>query len=87
MKNNNQLAMGASKVDSGWQESINNHTLQRWVTRNNESMRRMMRAATKRAGVAKAMVTALRVVGNKEGKDGKGNGIGDKGGMQCRGQW
>jgi hypothetical protein len=26
VKNNNQLAMGASKVSGGWQESINNHT-------------------------------------------------------------
>ncbi len=42
----------------------------------------MMRAATKRVRAARATVTAMRVVGNKEGKGGKGNGIGDKGGMQ-----
>ncbi len=42
----------------------------------------MMRAATKRVRAARAMVTVMRVVGNKEGKGGKGNGVGDKGGMQ-----
>jgi hypothetical protein len=25
VKNNNQLATGASKASSGWQESVNNH--------------------------------------------------------------
>ncbi len=40
-------------------------------------------AATKRARVDKAMVTEMRVVGDKEGKgDDKKDCIGDKGGMQ-----
>ncbi len=33
------------------------------------------------------MVTVMRVAGNKEGKGGKGHDIGNKGGMQQRGQW
>jgi hypothetical protein len=33
----------------------------------------MMREAMKRARVARAMVTAMRVVGNKEGKGSKGH--------------
>ncbi len=39
---------------------------------------------TKRARVrvARAMMTVMRVVGNKEDKGGKGNGNGDKGGGQ-----
>ncbi len=39
-------------------------------------------AATKRA-----IVMAMRVVGNKEGEGGTGYGIGNEGGMQQRGQW
>ncbi len=39
----------------------------------------MMRAATKRARASRTM--AMRVVGNKEGKGGKGHGIGDEGGV------
>ncbi len=27
VKNNNQLATGASKAGSGWQESVNDHTI------------------------------------------------------------
>ena len=52
-------------------------------------MRHMMRAATKRVRAARAMVTAIRVVGKEEGKGSKGHGVGNKGGMQCRGlgQW
>jgi hypothetical protein len=38
----------------------------------------MMMAATKRARVEGAMVTAMRVVGNKEGKgDDEKDGVGD----------
>jgi hypothetical protein len=29
----------------------------------------------------------MRVAGNKEGKVGKDHGVGNKGGMQQRGQW
>jgi hypothetical protein len=42
-------------------------------------------AATKRARVDRAMVTEMRVVGNKEGKgDNKKDGIGDEGGVRQR---
>ncbi len=47
----------------------------------------MMRAMTKMARAARAMVTKMRVSGNKEGKGGKGHDIGNKGGVQQRGQW
>jgi hypothetical protein len=48
----------------------------------------MMMAATKRARVERAMVMAMRVVGNKEGEgDDKKDGIGDEGGVRQRGQW
>jgi hypothetical protein len=40
----------------------------------------MMMVATKRARVARAMVTAMRVAGNKEGKGGMGHGVGNEGG-------
>ncbi len=43
-------------------------------------------AATKRARVERAMVTAMRVVGNEEGKgDNEKDGGGDEGGVQRRG--
>ncbi len=38
-------------------------------------------AATKRERVARAMVMAMRVEGNKEGKGGMGHGVGNKGGV------
>ncbi len=42
-------------------------------------------AATKRARVERAMVMAMRVVGNKEGKgDNKKDGVGNEGGVQQR---
>ncbi len=45
-------------------------------------------AATKRARLERAMVTAMRVVGNKEGKgDDEKDGGGDKAGVRRRGQW
>jgi hypothetical protein len=47
--------------------------------------------AAKRAIVkmARAIATAMRMVGDKEGngKGGKGNGDGDEGGGRQRGQW
>jgi hypothetical protein len=43
--------------------------------------------ATKRARMARAMVTAMRVVVDEEGEGGTGHGIGDKGGMRQRGRW
>ncbi len=45
----------------------------------------MRRATKKRVKVARAMVTSIRVPGNKKGKGGKGPGIGNKGGVQQRG--
>ncbi len=39
-----------------------------------------------RARVARAMARVMRVAGNQEAMGGKGNGIGDKNGMQKRGQ-
>jgi hypothetical protein len=56
---------------------------QRWATTNDESMWQMMMAATKRARVERAMVMAMRVVGDEEGKgNDKKDGVGNKGGMQ-----
>ncbi len=83
--NNNQPAMGLTKAGGGWRESVDEATTQprRWAMTNNNSVRRMMIAATKRARVARAMVTAMRVVGNEEGKgDNEKNGGGNKGGVQ-----
>ncbi len=55
---------------------------------NNESMQRMMMAAKKRVRVERAMVRAMRVAGDKEGKgNDKKDGIGNKGGVRQRGQW
>jgi hypothetical protein len=53
---------------------------------NNKSVQWMMRAATKKARAARAMVTVIRVGGNKEGKCSKGPGISNRGGVQQRGQ-
>ncbi len=55
------------------------------TTNGTKSMRQMMRAATERARAARVMVRMMRVVGNKEGKGSKGNGVGDEGGVQGRG--
>jgi hypothetical protein len=85
----NQPVTGATKVSGGWQESVNKATTrpQRWVTTNNESVRRMVMAATKRARMARAMVTAMRVPVNKEDKGDTGHGVNNKGVMQQSGQW
>ncbi len=82
--NNNQPAMGLAKAGGGWRESVDKATTQprRWATMNNKSMRRMMMAATKRARVERAMVSAMRVAVDKEGKgDNKKDGVGDEGGV------
>ncbi len=42
----------------------------------------MVTAVTKRARMARAMVTAMRVPVDEDGKGGTGNGVGNKGGMQ-----
>jgi hypothetical protein len=63
-------------------------TQPRWrAATNNKSVRGMIRAATTRARVARAMVTAFRVAGNKECGGSKGHGISNEDGMQGRGQW
>ncbi len=46
----------------------------------------MMTVATKRVRVKRAMVTAMRVAGDEEGKgDNKKNGVGKEGGVRQRG--
>ncbi len=53
---------------------------------NNESMGRMMMAVTKRVRVTRVMVTAMRVVGNKEGQGNKeDDGVDEEGGVRQRG--
>jgi hypothetical protein len=88
--NNNQPATGSTKADGGWQESIDKATTwpQWWATMNDKRVQQMMMAATKRARVERAMVMAMRVASNEEGKgNNKKEGISDKGGMRQRGQW
>ncbi len=86
---NNQPATGAMKTGGGWQEGINEATTgpQRWVATNNKGVRWMVMAVTKRARMARAMVTAMRVPVNEEGEGGTGHGVGDEGGVRQRGQW
>ncbi len=82
--NKNQPAMGLAKAGGGWQESVNEATTRprRWAMTNNESVRRMMMAATKRARVERAMVLAMRVAVNKEGEgDDEKDGVGNEGGV------
>jgi hypothetical protein len=88
--NNNQPATGLAKAGSGWQESVDKVTTRprRWAMTNDESVRRMMMAATKRARVERSMVTAMRVAVDKEGEgNDEKDGVGDKGGVRQRGRW
>jgi hypothetical protein len=88
--NNNQPATGLTKAGGGWQESVNEATTRprRWATTNDESMRRMMMAATKRARVDMAMVTAMRVAFDEESEgDDKKDGVCNEGGVRQRGRW
>jgi hypothetical protein len=83
--NNNQPATGLAKAGGGSQESVNEATTQpqQWAMTNNESVWRMMMAVTKRARVERAIVTAMRVPVNKEGKsNNKKDGVRGKGGMR-----
>ncbi len=61
--NNYQPATGLAKAGGGWRESVDEATTRprRWATTNDESVRRMMMAATKRARVERSMVSAMRV--------------------------
>ncbi len=58
---------------------------QRRAVTNNKSVWQMMRATIKRARAAEAMVMAMRMPGDKEGKGGKGLGVSNKDGVQQRG--
>ncbi len=61
-------------------------TQPRWrATTNDKSVWQMMKATTKRARAARAMVMEKRVPGSKEGKGVMGHGISNKGGMRQRG--
>jgi hypothetical protein len=82
--NNKQPATGSTKAGGGWRESVDEATTRprRWATTNDDSVRWMMITATKRARVARAMVTAMRVVGDEEGEgDDEKDGGGDEGGV------
>jgi hypothetical protein len=86
----NQPVTGATKTGGGWQEGINEATTQpqRWVTTNNEGVRQMVMAVTKRARMARAMVTAMRVLVDEEGEGGTSHGINESGVQRRgRGRW
>ncbi len=85
VKINNQLAAGMPKAGGGWRESVDDHTATTVATTNDESVHAMTRATTKIARAARAMVTTKRVPGNREGKGGKGHGIGYEGVCLCSG--
>ncbi len=80
----NQPATGATKAGGGWQEGVNETTTRprRQGTTYDESVQRMVMAVTKWARMARAMVTAMRVPVNEDGKGGTGHGVGDEGGVQ-----
>ncbi len=83
----NQPVTGATKTGGGWQEGIDEVTTRprRLAMTNNEGVRRMVMAVTKRARIARALVTAMRVPVDKEGKGGTGHGV-DEGGVRRRGR-
>jgi hypothetical protein len=85
----NQPATGAAKAGGGWQESANEVTTQPqwWAMTNDKSVQQMVLAATKRARMARAMVTAMRVLVNEEGEGSMGHGVGNEGGMPRIGRW
>ncbi len=85
----NQPATGATKAGGGWQEGVDEATTRpRWRAMTyNKSVQRMVMAVTKRARMARAMVTAMRVPVDEDGEGGTGHGVGDEGGMRRRGQW
>ncbi len=90
-ENNNQPATGATKAGGGWQESIDKAITRprRWAMTNDKSVQGMMIAAMKRVRVERAMVTAMRVVGKEEGKEGqqRGGWHCNEGGVQQMGHW
>ncbi len=80
----NQPATGAMKAGSGWQEGIGEATTRPrwWATTYDKSVQQMVMAVTKRARMARAMMMAMRLPVDKEGKGNMGHGVGDEGGMQ-----
>jgi hypothetical protein len=67
-------------------ERASTTTQPQWqATTKNKSMWQMMRAGTKRARAARAMVMAMRVEGVKEGEGSKAHGVGNDGGVGQRG--
>jgi hypothetical protein len=85
----NQPATGAMKAGGGWQEGVDKATTRprRQATTYDKSAQRMVMAVTKRARMARAMVTAMRVPVDEDGEGGTGHGVGDEGGVRRRGQW
>ncbi len=83
----NQPVTGETKTGGGWQEGIDEATTRtpRWATTNNEGVRQMVMAVTKRARMARAMVTTMRVPVDEEGKGSMVHGV-DEGGVQRRGR-
>jgi hypothetical protein len=80
----NQPVTGATKTGGGWQEGIDEATTRPrwWATTNAEGMWWIVMAVTKRARMARAMVMAMRVPVNEEGKGSMGHGIGNEGGVR-----
>jgi hypothetical protein len=59
--------MGAIKTGGGWQEGVDKATTRprQRATTNNEGVRRIVIAVTKRVRMARAMVKAMRVLFDK----------------------
>ncbi len=83
----NQPATGATKTGGGWQDGIDEATTRPgWqATTNNKDVGQMVRAVKKRVRMERAMVTAMRVPVDEEGKGGTGHGV-NEGGVRQRGQ-
>ncbi len=80
----NQPTTGATKAGGGWQEGVDEATTRprRRATTYDKSVQRMVMAVTKRARMARAMVTAMRVPVDKDGEGSTGHGVGDEGGVR-----
>ncbi len=72
-------------MGGGWRESVDDHTAT--MVGDDKRRERARDDEGNNEDWARAMVTTKRVPGNREGKGGKGHGIGDEGGVQQRGQW
>jgi hypothetical protein len=79
----NQPATGATKTGGGWQEGINKATTRprQWATTNDKGVWQMVMAVMKRARMARAMVMAMRMPVDEEGKGGMGHVVGNEGGV------